>query len=350
MILKTKDSSKNYYIYGHQIHFLALASRKIIKSPAHIASASFSVIFLLCILVSGCSKEKKPRKVSSREKMQELVINISGYCKKNNPDFIVIPQNASELAFKSVKNKEVNQAYMNAVDGFGVESLYYNAEYDPDTIRIDNLKKLKLQKPVLVSEYIAEDKNIGDAKRKNKAEGFICFPRIKKNYNYEYIPSFTNYENADDITAIGQIKNYLYLINPVQYNEKADFIKAVRKTNFDMIIMDLFFNNNEPFTSAEIAQLKKKSNGGKRLVVCYLNIGSAENWRYYWRKTWKLHSPDFLEKEYEGYDNEFWVKFWDRKWQKIIYGNDKSYTKKIIDAGFDGIYMDNVEAYRALYH
>ncbi|MBL0317621.1 MAG: hypothetical protein IPP69_18435 [Flavobacteriales bacterium] len=43
------------------------------------------------------------------------------------------------------------------------------------------------------------------------------------------------------------------------------------------------------------------------------------------------------------------MKFWNKEWQEIIYGNDASYTKKILDAGFDGAYLDNVEAFYFLY-
>ena len=37
-------------------------------------------------------------------------------------------------------------------------------------------------------------------------------------------------------------------------------------------------------------------------------------------------------------------------WQKMMFGNDDSYIKKIINAGFDGVFLDNVEAYYALYN
>ena len=57
-----------------------------------------------------------------------------------------------------------------------------------------------------------------------------------------------------------------------------------------------------------------------------------------------------LKKKYDGYTDEFWVNFWEKEWQTIIYGNDNSYMKKIITAGFDGAYLDNVEAYYFLFH
>jgi len=59
--------------------------------------------------------------------------------------------------------------------------------------------------------------------------------------------------------------------------------------------------------------------------------------------------PLFIKRKYEGYDDEYWVRFWKPEWHKIIYGNDDSYIKKILDAGFDGAYLDNVEAYYFLY-
>ena len=39
------------------------------------------------------------------------------------------------------------------------------------------------------------------------------------------------------------------------------------------------------------------------------------------------------------------VKYWDPEWQKIIYGNDASYAKKLIDAGFNGAYLDIIDAF-----
>ena len=33
-------------------------------------------------------------------------------------------------------------------------------------------------------------------------------------------------------------------------------------------------------------------------------------------------------------------------WQKIITENDESYQKKILDAGFDGVYLDIIDAFK----
>ena len=39
------------------------------------------------------------------------------------------------------------------------------------------------------------------------------------------------------------------------------------------------------------------------------------------------------------------IEYWNEEWQSIIYGNENSYLKKILDSGFDGVYLDIVDAY-----
>jgi len=309
-----------------------------------------AIIALLCVFFCS-SKEKvlasvpKQHDLSPAEKMQQTIIGISAYAKSSNPDFIIVPQNGAKLAFEKGSPKlPTHTPYMAAIDAIGIEELFYNSVFEPDTARINFLRKIK-DKKILVSEYIGSDKYVQDAVKRNKQEGYITFLRTKKNYNYEYIPKTVRNENRDDVTDMSKVQNYLYLINPEQYDTKEHFLNTLAKTNHDLLIIDLFFKNKKAFTEAEISRLKKKANGGKRLVICYMNIGSAEKWRYYWGKDWKLRSPSFLDRKYEGYSNEYWVKYWEPEWQQIIYGNDNSYTKKILDAGFDGAYLDNVEAY-----
>jgi len=201
----------------------------------------------------------------------------------------------------------------------------------------------------MVSEFVTDNNNTSDAFLRNYSEGFICFTRSSDNYHYKQIPDSIPYENTSNITNLSLAQNYLYLINTDNYSSKQEMINAISATNFDVILIDLFFEGTE-FTSSEINQLKTKANGGQRLVISYVNIGSAEKFRYYWKKNWGLHHPLWLKRKYDGYDDEFWVKFWKKDWQEIIYGNDNSYMKKIINAGFDGAYLDNVEAYYFLYY
>ena len=136
----------------------------------------------------------------------------------------------------------------------------------------------------------------------------------------------------------------MYLINSEHFETKQDFINAVSATNYDVIIMDLY-HNEIAYTQAEIEQLKTKQNSGKRLVVCYMSIGEAEDYRYYWQAGWQEGRPSWLEEEDPNWEGNYYVRYWETDWQNIIFGNDNSYLKKIIDAGFDGTYLDLIDAF-----
>jgi len=302
---------------------------------------------MLLALISGCFREK--RSDNAAGKMQEFVIEISKYARGIDPDFIIIPQNGVELGFNNIDPSEgFNADYLNAIDGMGVEELFYDGELTSDEERLGMLRKLRSTEKILSAEFVTADSQISDAFQRNDAEGFSCFVRNSANYDYKFLPDSVHQENNNNIHTLADAANHLYMISNDQYTSKQDMLNAISATNFDVVLIDLFFEE-EAFSSSEIQQLKTKANGASRLVIAYMNIGSAENFRYYWKKGWGLHHPLWLKKKYDGYKDEFWVKFWKKDWQKIIYGNDDSYTKKILDAGFDGVYLDNVEAYYFLY-
>lgn len=59
------------------------------------------LIFTITItLFFYCSKEKQSEIAAN--KMKEFIINISNYARKFNPEFIIIPQNGIELAFRKL--------------------------------------------------------------------------------------------------------------------------------------------------------------------------------------------------------------------------------------------------------
>ncbi len=60
-----------------------------------------------------------------RADMEQFVMAISEYAKSLNPDFKVIPQNAVELLAEADDSSVANQDYIDAIDGVGVEDLFY---------------------------------------------------------------------------------------------------------------------------------------------------------------------------------------------------------------------------------
>lgn len=305
-------------------------------------------LFILIGLCSFSCREKKSLKAGT--KMQDFIIAISDYARAQDPDFILIPQNGEEILFEDIDpEKGLNARLIQAINGYGVEELFFNGDYAPDDYRLGMLRKVNSTLKVMVADYVNNDADTSSSFQFADVDQFIAFPRVNANYDYKYIPLTVHHENTNNIQTLAQAQNYLYLISTDNYSDKTTFLSAIQQTNFDVVIIDAFFGD-ELLTSSEVASLKTKLNGGQRLVISYMNIGSAEKYRYYWKKSWGLHHPLWLKKKYDGYKDEIWVKFWKDEWQEIIYGNDDSYTKKLLNAGFDGAYLDNVEAYYFLYH
>lgn len=304
------------------------------------------IIILLLILVS-C---KKDNDIDYREEMRNFVISISRYAKNINPNFIVVPQNGQELI---LDDAELQYNYIYAIDGTGREDLFYGYYGDDiKTPKEDNefmleycLKHRDYNKVVMVTDYCFTKTKMDSSYLLNQQYNFISFAADHRELNN--IPQYPDKpfnENSDDINKLSDAKNFLYLINSEKFSSKQDFINTVSQTNFDVIVMDLF-HNDEKYTKSEIEKLKVKKNGSKRLVICYMSIGEAEDYRYYWNNMWKVIKPSWLLKENPEWEGNYIVKYWDKGWQKIIYGQDDSYVKKIIDSGFDGVYMDIVDGF-----
>ncbi len=279
--------------------------------------------------------------------MQDFIIELSQYARGIDSDFILIPQNGEEMLFDDIDaEKSGNTSVLNAIDGVGVEEVYDGSK--ADEYRFNMLKKLSSEK-ILVADHLSDNSLLSNHFSFADQNNWIAFPRQKENYDYKVIQSQIHNENTLDINSLSDAKNYLYLISSENYATKNDFISTIDATNYDMVIIDAFFGD-ELFSSADILALQTKPNGARRLVIAYMSIGSAENYRYYWQDKWRRGKPNFLKKKYDGYKDECWVEYWDPEWKKIIYGNDDSYTKKFLNAGFDGTYLDNVEAFYFLYH
>lgn len=115
-------------------------------------------------------------------------------------------------------------------------------------------------------------------------------------------------------------------------------------TNYDCLIIDAFMDDIA-LTSTQISELRTKPNGNRRLVMAYMSIGEAEDYRYYWQPDWDANPPVWLETENPDWDGNYKVRYWDPAWQSIIYGTESAYLDRIMAAGFDGVYLDIIDAF-----
>jgi cysteinyl-tRNA synthetase, unknown class len=295
-----------------------------------------------------------PNSMDYKQEMRHFVQELSGYAKGIDPDFIIIPQNGQEIVTRNGSaDGSIAVEYLNAIDGVGREDLFYG--YDADNQPTPLVERNYLSTfldicerngvEVLVTDYCHSQEKMDSSYRQNRDKGYISFAAPERDLSI--IPDYPRQPfnvNSNDVATLADAKNFLYLINPENFSSKRDFVNAVLQTDYDLILIDAFFNTQE-FTVEELAALKRKRNGGSRLVIAYLSIGEAEDYRYYWQEGWKRSPPAWLDAENPNWKGNYKVRYWDKGWQGIIFGGQNSYLQKILDAGFDGVYLDIIDAF-----
>ena len=312
---------------------------------------SFNLLFII-----SCKDDENltPGNINYRQEMRNFVTEISKYAKNKNSEFNIIPQNGQELVTTTGEPEdEPILEYLDVIDAAGREDIYYGyVEDNFETPEDDKNYLIDLcnifeenNVEILAIDYCSTHSKMDNSYKLNEQNGFISFAADNRELNN--IPAYPEKpynENSNDITKISQAKNFLYLINTENYSAKQDFISAVNETNYDLLLMDLF-HNEISFTADEINRLKIKQNGGKRLVICYMSIGEAEDYRFYWQSNWNSNKLEWLDKENPSWKGNYKVKYWNSDWKNIIYGKQNSYLDLILSAEFDGVYLDIIDAY-----
>ena len=129
----------------------------------------------------------------------------------------------------------------------------------------------------------------------------------------------------------------------------------------DLLVIDFSRGGggrDEALTANEITRLKARPGQPDRIVLAYLSIGEAEvyrdYWRWYWGGRWYTRpfgwflAPSWLGAENPEWRGNFAVRYWDDSWQRLILGSgpgaNDGYLDTILAAGFDGVYLDKVDA------
>lgn len=128
----------------------------------------------------------------------------------------------------------------------------------------------------------------------------------------------------------------------------------IAATDFDLVVMDYSSDGsgNGEFTASEILQIKATG----KVVLAYLSIGEAESYRYYFNPAWLdtngdpgTDAPSWLGPTNPDWAGNYKVRYWEPGWKAVLYGTvtgaSESYLDRIIDQGFDGVYLDIIDAF-----
>ena len=146
------------------------------------------------------------------------------------------------------------------------------------------------------------------------------------------------------------VSTWMYQIQNLDENDNID---ELDNTEYDMLVVEPGHNFSDyPYnTDYVVSALKQKPNGSNRILLAYIDIGQAEDYRDYWQDDWvpptatQPGNPDFLVTiDPDGWSGNYPVAYWDTAWQNIWLCTD-GIIEQLADFGFDGVYLDWVEAY-----
>lgn len=117
----------------------------------------------------------------------------------------------------------------------------------------------------------------------------------------------------------------------------------------DLVVVDYAREGDEgtEFDPADLVLMKQRTGGGTKKVIAYMSIGEAEDYRFYWQQAWGSAGgrPAWLDELNPDWEGNYKVRFWDPDWKSIILGRPGAYLDRIIAAGFDGVYLDIIDAF-----
>lgn len=153
-------------------------------------------------------------------------------------------------------------------------------------------------------------------------------------------------------SAIGSVRSWGYQLAGMD-------MATVAAAPYDLLVLDATTGLAEgrAMTREEVARLKRGPDGRRRLVVSYLSIGEAEDYRpdYFSEEYLSEDAPDWLLHENPAWKGNRIIRFCEEGWQRTILGDDDgrnvynsvepSPLYRLLELGLDGVYLDRVDVY-----
>ncbi len=141
--------------------------------------------------------------------------------------------------------------------------------------------------------------------------------------------------------SLANVTHWFYFIGDIPDDETIDKMVA---SDFDLLVLDYIPSvvDDEDYPMAEVIN---RMHASGKLVLAYIDIGEAESYRVYWQDGWRVGNPAWIVGEDpDGWAENYPVAYWDEEWQSL-WLDSGGILDQIGEVGFDGVYLDWVEAY-----
>lgn len=300
--------------------------------------------------------------VDFREQMRNLIQSISAYGRTLNPGFVVVADGGLALVGKpdplDPDRVFPASAYGRAIDGVMERELLDETvttpegKLDPNLQQAVERRKADLERAGAMAltifdlEFDTQPGSIDKKYQDAEARGFV--PYVAPGADLIRMadhPASAFRANPNSLTALKAAKNFVSLSSAQGFGTTDDYIRALRGTNFDVVVVDVFANGT-PLTAQQVDLLKYKKLGSRRLVLAQINVATAAPFQYFWQAGWGPGNPPFLYAPIRNDPDRTRVLYWDAGWHAILYGGTNSYVYGVWQLGFDGVVLTGVDAWR----
>jgi cysteinyl-tRNA synthetase len=136
-------------------------------------------------------------------------------------------------------------------------------------------------------------------------------------------------------------------------------IDTLAASPYDLLVVDATTGlaSGRTMTADDVRRLKHRPDGGRRLVIGYLSIGEAEDYRpdYFTKEYLEEEAPDWLMHENPDWRGNRLVNICAEGWITTMLGDARgrsvydsiraSPLYRLVELGLDGVYLDRVDVY-----
>jgi len=121
---------------------------------------------------------------------------------------------------------------------------------------------------------------------------------------------------------------------------------SIDRADPDVLIIDSSWDGSgaRQLNRWDVRRLRWRLGRPPRIVLAYVSVGEAEDYRYYWDRAANGGAASFLDRPNPNWPGNVRVRFWDPAWHAVLFSGRDAWVDRILAAGFDGVFLDTVDA------
>lgn len=298
-----------------------------------------------------------------RHELRLIVQELARYARARDPGFAVLARGGAPLALRDRREAVLEQAraveagtaivdpdtpaagvgetasgFLSAVDGLVLDGQFCGK---PPVSDETLAQFIDMNLVVLSIDHCADPETVVEAHRRAEAAGALIFANTDPDGRLDTVPEERpRGENADNITDPHQARSVLVLEDGTAFADASLLIGALRQTNHDMLILDPFTLGGRALGASDVAALRYKNLGARRLVLATFDVAMAHETAYYWRPGWTLGDPRWLQATARERPGAYFTTFWDPAWKTLL----GEFFVALVDLGFDGVVLEGLDS------